>query len=69
MKISKLAGKISRDSVLKDSAFIANRVFKKLRTKTRDDYVITPSKVVYSARFICQIRKSRRCFTYKHAIK
>ena len=33
IKISKLARKISRDSVPKDSASIANRVFKKLRIK------------------------------------
>ena len=36
---------MSRDSVPKNSASIANRVFKKLRVKTRDDYVITPSEV------------------------
>ena len=33
IKISKLARKISRDSVPKDSASIANRIFKKLRIK------------------------------------
>ena len=36
---------MTRDSVPKNSASIANRVFKKLRVKTRDDYVITPSEV------------------------
>ena len=40
---------MTRDSVPKNSASIANRVFKKLRVKTRDDYVITPSEVVCSA--------------------
>ena len=59
IKISKLPRKISRDSVPKDSASIANRVFKKLRIKTRDDYVITPSKTVCNARFICQIQIKR----------
>ena len=34
---------MSRDSFPKNSASIANRVFKKLRVNTRDDYVITPS--------------------------
>ena len=58
-----------RDNVPKDSASIANRVFKKLRVKSRDDYVITPSEIVRSARFICQVRKNRRCFTYKYAMK
>ena len=57
IKISKLARKISRDSVPKDIASVANRVFKKLRIKTLADYVITPSKVVCSARFICQMGK------------
>ena len=46
IKNSKLVCKMSRDSVPKNSASIANRVFKKLRVKTRDDYVITPSGVV-----------------------
>ena len=47
---------MSRDSSLKNSALIANRVFKKLRVKTRDDYVITPSEVVCNAGgFICQV--------------
>ena len=48
IKNSKLVCKMSRDSVPKNSASIANRVFKKLRVKTRDDYVITPSKAVCS---------------------
>ena len=56
---------MSRDSVPKNSASIANRVFKKLRVKTMDDYVITPPEIVRSARFICQVWKSRN----KHAIK
>ena len=60
---------MKRDSVPKDGASIANKVFKKMRVKSRDDYVITPSEVVRSARFICQVWKSRRCFTYKHAMK
>ena len=39
---------MSRDNVPENSASI-NRVFKKLRVKTRDDYVvITPSKAVCS---------------------
>ena len=39
---------MSRDNVPKNSASI-NRVFKKLRVKTRDDYdVITASKAVCS---------------------
>ena len=39
---------MSRDNVPKNSASI-NRVFKKLRVKTRDDYdVFTPSKAVCS---------------------
>ena len=46
---------MTRDSVPKNSASIANRVFKKLRVKTQDDYVITPSEVVCSARFIFQV--------------
>ena len=47
---------MSRDSALKNSALIANRVFKKLRVKTRDDYVITPCEVVCNAGgFICQV--------------
>ena len=37
---------MSRDSVLKNSASIGNRVFNKLRVKTRDNFVITPSEVV-----------------------
>ena len=44
-----------RDSVPKDSASIANRAIKKLQVKSRDDNVITPSEVVRSARFICQV--------------
>ena len=55
MKNSKLVCKMSRDSVPKNSASITNRVFKKLRVKTLDDYVITPPEIVRSARFICQI--------------
>ena len=55
IKISKLARKMKRDSVPKDGASIANKVFKKMRVKSRDDYVITPSEVVRSARFICQV--------------
>ena len=48
IKNSKLVCKMSRDNVPKNSASI-NRVFKKLRVKTRDDYdVITPSKAVCS---------------------
>ena len=39
---------MSPDSVPKNSASITNRVFKKPRVKTRDDYVITPSKAVCS---------------------
>ena len=46
---------MSRDSVPKNSASITNRVFKKLRVKTMDDYVITPPEIVRSARFICQV--------------
>ena len=37
---------MSRDSFPKNSASITNRVFKKLRVKSRDDYVINPSEVV-----------------------
>ncbi|CAH3046574.1 unnamed protein product, partial [Porites lobata] len=33
-----------RDNVPKNSSSITNRVFKKLRVKTRDDYDITPSE-------------------------
>ena len=44
---------MTRDSVPKNSASIANRVFKKLRVKTLDNYVITTSEIVRSARFIC----------------
>ena len=33
-----------RDNVPKNSASLTNRVFKKLRVKTRDDYDITPSE-------------------------
>ena len=40
---------MSRVSVPKNSGSIAKRVFKKLR----DDYVISFSEVVRSARFIC----------------
>ena len=46
---------MTRDSVPKNSASIANGVFKNLRVKTRDNYVITPSEVVCSAGFICQV--------------
>ena len=46
IKNSKLVCKMSRDSVPKNSASITNRVFKKLRVKSRDDYVINPSEVV-----------------------
>ena len=34
-----------QDSVSKDSASIANRVFKKVWAKLQNDYVITPSEV------------------------
>ena len=44
-----------QDSVPKDSASIANRVFKKLRVKLRNDYVIIPSEVLHNAKFICQV--------------
>ena len=44
-----------QDSVPKDSASIANRVFKKLRVKSWNNYVITPSEVLHNARFICQV--------------
>ena len=54
MKNRKLACKMSRVSVPKNSGSIANRVFKKLLVKTRDDYVISFSEVVRNARFICQ---------------
>ena len=37
---------MSRDSGPKNSTSIANRVFNKLRVKTRDNFVITPSEVV-----------------------
>ena len=48
IKNNKLVCKMSRDNVPKNSASI-NRVFKKLRVKTRDEYdVITPSKAVCS---------------------
>ena len=50
MKNRKLACKMSRVSVPKNSGSIAKRVFKKLQ----DDYVISFSEVVRSARFICQ---------------
>ena len=50
MKNRRLACKMSRLSVPKNSGSIAKRVFKKLR----DDYVISFSEVVRSARFICQ---------------
>ena len=46
IKYSKPVCKMSRDSVPKNSASIANRVFKKLRVKTRDNFVINPSEVV-----------------------
>ena len=46
---------MTRDSVPKNSTSIANRVFKKLRVKTQDDYVITHSEDVCSAGFICQV--------------
>ena len=36
--------------VLKNSTAMADRVFKNMRIKTRDDYVITPSEVVRSAK-------------------
>ena len=49
----------------KNSASIANRVFKKLRVKTRDNYVITPSEVVCSAGFICQVWKSHSLINKK----
>ena len=55
IKNSKLVCKMTRDSVPKNSASIANRVFKKLRVKTMDDYVINPPEIVRSARFICQV--------------
>lgn len=42
--------------VLKNSAAMADRVFKNMRVKTRDDDVITPSEVVRSARFICLLQ-------------
>ena len=53
-----------QDSVSKDSASIANRVFKKLWAKLQNDYVITPSEVLHNARFICQVWKS-----HKHAME
>ena len=37
---------MSRDNFPKNSASITNRVFKKLRVKSRDDYAIHPSEVV-----------------------
>ena len=37
---------MSRDSVPKNSASIANRVFNKLQVKRLDNFVITPSEVV-----------------------
>ena len=46
---------MSRDSVPKNSASIANRVFQKLRVKKPDGYVITPPENVRSTRFICQV--------------
>ena len=36
--------------VFKNSAAMPDRVFKNMRVKTRDDYVITPSEVVRSAK-------------------
>ena len=42
--------KMSRVSVPKNGGSIANRVFKKLLVKTRDDYAISLSEVVRSAR-------------------
>ena len=56
IKNSKLVCKMTRDSVPKNSASVANRVFKKLQVKTRDDYVITPSEVVCST-YIHNIHK------------
>ena len=50
MKNRRLACKMSRVSVPKNSGSIAKRVFKKLR----DDCVISFSEVVRSATFICQ---------------
>ena len=46
---------MTRDSVPKNCASIANRDFKKLRVKTRNNYVIIPSEVACSAGFICQV--------------
>ena len=36
--------------VLKNSASMADRVFTNMRVQTEDDYVITPSEVVRSAK-------------------
>ena len=58
MKNRKMVRKMSRVSVPKNSGSIANRVFKKLLVKTWDDYAISFSEVVRSARFIC--RKNER---------
>lgn len=41
--------------VLKNSASMADRVFTNMRVQKQDDYVITPSEVVCSAGFICQV--------------
>ena len=49
--------KMSRLSVPKNGGSIANRVFKKLLVKTGDDYAISFSEVVRSARLICQKMK------------
>ena len=58
---------MTRDSVPKNSASIANRVFKKLRVKTRDDYVITPSEVVCSAEGVIRTKELyERMQTYLH---
>ena len=48
---------MTRDSVPKNSASVAKRVFKKLRVKTRDDYVITPSEVVCSAEGVIRTKE------------
>ena len=52
IKISKLASKMSRDSVPKDSASIASRVYKKLRVKTRDGYVILLLLKLYAVQIL-----------------
>ena len=43
-------GPLDETLVLKNSAAMADRVLKNMRVKTRDDYVITPSEVVRSAK-------------------